>query len=248
MKNIIANFKMNFTNTQIKDYLIKLISRYEKDKVNLILCLPYTALSTADYFLSGSEIKIGAQNLSDEDEGKNTGEISGIMLKDCGVSYVIVGHSERRSKFRENGKIINKKIKMALKNSLKVIFCVGESLAEKNSGKTAEVIKAQLEDGFKGLYENELENIIIAYEPVWAIGSGKTPLAKEIDSAVKTIKKTVENDFSLKASEKIEIVYGGSVDNKNFNSFTKIKGINGLLIGGASLDPINLCQIVKEIK
>ena len=248
MKKIIGNFKMNKTNSEIKEYIIKLLPRLEKDKAEVILCLPFTALAMAKFLLEGSQVKLGSQNLSDEDEGKNTGEISGSMLKDCGVSTVIVGHSERRAKFKENGKMINKKIKVALKNGLEVILCVGETLTEKNLHKTVETIKTQIEEATKGLYENELENIVIAYEPIWAIGSGKTPLVKEIESVVKLIRKTITDDFSAKAGEKIEVIYGGSVDNKNCGSISKIKGVNGLLVGGACLDADNFSQIVKDTR
>ncbi len=245
---IIGNLKMNKTNTQVKDYIMKLLPRYEMGRHEVVLCLPYTALSTAKFLLDGSDIKLGAQNLCDDEVGKNTGEISGEMLHDCGVEYVIVGHSERRAKYKDNAKAINKKIKIALKNRLKVIFCVGESLAEKNLLKTFETLKAQIEDGLKGLYENELENIVIAYEPIWAIGSGKTPLAKEIDASIKSIRKVIENDFSLKAAQKIEVLYGGSVDNKNCSSIAKLGQVNGLLIGGACLDAINFSQLIKDVK
>ena len=214
MNKIIGNFKMNKTSSEIKEYIMKLLPRLEKDKVEVTLCLPYTSLSLASFLLQGSGVKLGAQNLSDEESGKNTGEISGSMLKDCSVSTVIVGHSERRSKFKENGKMINKKIKIALKNSLEVVLCVGETLAEKNLHKTIDTIKSQIEEATKGLYENELENIVIAYEPIWAIGSGKTPLAKEIENVIKIIRKTITEDFSLKAGENIEVIYGGSVDNR----------------------------------
>ncbi len=245
---IIGNIKMNKTNTQVKDYIMKLLPRYEQGKHETILCLPYTSLTTAKFLLEGSGIMLGAQNLCDEEAGKNTGEISGEMLHDCGAGYVIVGHSERRAKYKENAKSINKKIKIALKNRLKVVFCVGESLAEKNLLKTFETLKTQIEDGLKGLYENELENIIIAYEPVWAIGSGKTPLSKEIEASIKAIRKVIANDFSDKAAQKIEILYGGSVDNKNCSSIAKIKEVNGLLIGGACLDAINFSQLIKDVK
>lgn len=245
---IVANLKMNKTNSEIKEYIMKFLPRYERGKHEVVFCLPFTSLTTAKFLLEGSEVKLGAQNLCDEESGKNTGEISGEMLHDCGTEYVIVGHSERRAKYKDNAKTINKKIKIALKNRLKVILCVGESLAEKNLLKTFETLKTQIEDGLKGLYENELENIIIAYEPIWAIGSGKIPLAKEIEASIKAIRKVIENDFSLKASEKIEVLYGGSVDNKNCQTITKIKQVNGLLIGGACLDPVNFSQLVKDVK
>ncbi len=248
MKKVIGNFKMNKTVTETKDYIMKFLSRVDEGKAEIVLCLPSVSLFMAKYLLEGSAVKLGGQNISDEEAGKNTGEISGVMLKDCGADYVILGHSERRAKFKENGKCINKKIKIALKNRLKVIFCIGESLTEKNLQKTAEVLKVQLEDGLKGLYENELDNIIIAYEPIWAIGSGKVPTVKEIEGCAKIIRKVVENDFSKKAAEKIEIVYGGSVDNKNCASISKIKELSGLLVGGACLDPINFSQLVKDVK
>ncbi len=248
MKKIVANFKMNKTNNEVKDYIMKLLPKYEKDKAEIVLCVPFTAITLSKFLLDGTGINIGAQNICDEDDGKSTGEICGSMIKNCGADYVIVGHSERRVKFKENGRIINKKIKLALKNRLKVILCIGETLAEKNTLKTNEVIKTQLEDALKGLYENELDNIVIAYEPIWAIGTGKTPLAKEIENTVKVIRKVVADDFSDKAGEKIEVLYGGSVDVKNIASFSKIKNINGMLVGGASLDADNFSQIIKNIR
>ena len=247
MYTIVANFKMNKTSTQIKDYIMKILPRVD-GKSELILALPSTSLSLAKFLLEGSEIKVCGQNLCDEEAGKNTGEVSGAMIKECGCDYVIVGHSDRRIKYKETGRTINKKIKIALKNRLKVIICVGESMSDKNSKKTNESLKSQVCEALKGLYENELENIIIAYEPVWAIGSGKLPLAKEIESAVKTIRKTIASDFSDKAGENTKVIYGGSIDNKNSNSIIKVKGINGLLVGGACLDPISFSQLIKELK
>lgn len=243
MKKIIANFKMNMVGEEVKNYFIKLLAKVN-GKNQVIVCPPYPYLSLAGYIAKGSQIEIGAQNICDEEEGKCTGEVSGKMLKDCGAGYVIIGHSERKSKYRENGRIINKKIKLALKNGLKVILCIGETVTEKNLGKTKEVIKNQIEEAFKGLYENELFNITIAYEPVWAIGTGKTPTVKDVEMVAKYVREIVCADFSPKA-EKIEVVYGGSVDNKNCSSFAKAKGINGLLVGGASLDVDNFAQICK---
>lgn len=248
MKTLIANFKMNMTPTQTKDYLITFLSRVDSEKLDLTLCLPYTSLFIGDFWCADKNIRLGAQNLSDEEEGRNTGEISGAMLKDSGVDYVIVGHSERRKRFKEDGKSINRKIKIGLKNGLGLILCVGESLAERNTLKTYEVLKEQIESALKGLYENELERIIIAYEPVWAVGSGKTPSPKEIEEAVKEIRKVVCDDFSLGASESIRIVYGGSVDSKNIRQLNSCKNINGFLIGQACLDPnefLKICSLVR---
>ena len=245
MKKIIANFKMNMNNKEVKNYFIKLLAKVNS-RNEVVVCPPLTSLSLANYFVQGSQVMLGAQNICDEEEGKCTGEVSGKMVKDCGASYVLIGHSERRTKFRENGKIINKKIKIALKNCLKVIFCVGETLADKNIGKTKDAIKVQVQEALKGLYENELENITIAYEPVWAIGTGKTPNAKDVENVVKFIREVVCEDFSPK-SEKIQIIYGGSVDNKNCTVYSKIKGVDGLLVGSASLNPDTFLQIIKSV-
>lgn len=245
MKQVIANFKMNGTNDEIKQYLINFLSKVDQEKANITLCLPFTALSEGNYFLAGSKINLGAQNLSDEEEGKCTGEINGKMLVSAGVQSVIVGHSERRSKFKENGRIINKKIKIALKNRLNVILCVGESLTEKNTLKTLETIKNQLEEALKGLYENELERVTIAYEPIWAIGTGKNATVKEIEYAVKAIRKVLSDDFSSKAGKETQVVYGGSITNKNVQSIMRAKGLDGILVGGACLDANNFASLIN---
>lgn len=247
MKYIIANFKMNKTVSQTKQYLINLIPKVDDKKHNLVLCLPFTSLTTAQYLLSETQISLGAQNLSDEEENKCTGEISGQMLKDCGAKFVIVGHSERRTKFKENAKSINKKIKIALKNRLKVILCVGETLAERNTLKMLESLKNQIEEALKGLYENELENVVIAYEPIWAIGSGKIPTNKEIETSIRAIRKVITDDFSAKAGENIAVVYGGSIDFKNAPTIKKAKGLDGMLIGGACLEVDSFAQILREV-
>lgn len=246
MKKIIANFKMNKTPSQIKQYLIDLMARYKDgDKVELGLSIPYPSLPIAKFLIGERKIKLGAQNLSDEEVGKNTGEVSGEMLKDVGVNYVIIGHSERRKKFKEDNKTINNKIKMALKNGLEIILCVGESLSEYNTLKTKDVLTEQLESAFKGLYENELENITVAYEPIWAIGTGKTPSAREIEKASKVIRSVIKEDFSAKASENIQILYGGSINAKNISQFKNLKYSNGFLVGGACLDLAEFLQIIN---
>ncbi len=245
-KIVIANFKMNKTEQETKDYLINFLSRYEDYKANLILAVPFTSLPIAKFMLHGRDISIAGQNICEDEKGY-TGEISGQMLVDAGASYVIVGHSERRVKFKEDSKVINKKIKNGLKNGLSIILCVGESLADKNTMKTLVSLKSQIEEALKGLYENELENIVIAYEPVWAIGSGKTPSAKDVEMAVKSIRKVVSDDFSSKAGEQIRIVYGGSINPKNISKFSNIDGLNGILVGTASLDSNIFMQIINSM-
>ena len=241
MRRIIANFKMNKTASEIKDYLMSLVSKFN-NKNEVVLCVPFTNLAIGDFLLKGQEnIKLGAQNLCDEEEDKCTGEINGKMLKDAGAQFVIVGHSERRTKFKESGKSINKKIQIALKNGIKVIVCIGETLADRNT------LRNQLTEALKGLYENELENITVAYEPIWAIGSGRTPQPKEIETVANIIRKAITEDFSANAGKEIKIVYGGSVNQKNAVSFCKVDGINGLLIGGGCLDCDNFLQILSLI-
>ena len=248
MKTIVANFKMNQTPLETKKYLINFISRFNREKdLDVTLCLPFTSLYEARYLLEETTIKLGAQNICDTETGSCTGEISGQMLADAEVDAVIIGHSERRAKFKENNKIINKKIKIALKNGLSVVLCVGESLAEKNTLKTLTALREQIEEALKGLYENELENITIAYEPIWAIGSGKNAGVREIEYGVKMIRKAIEDDFSEKAAKSVRVLYGGSVNAKNIASISKAKGVDGVLVGGACLDVnvfLNLISLI----
>ena len=244
---IFANFKMNQTQSQTKEYLMNFIPKINDFKSEVTLCLPFTSLPVAHYLIGENPIKLGAQNISDKDSGALTGEVSGAMLKDVGVETVIIGHSERRSKFKENAKLINQKIKTALKNGLTVVLCIGETLAEKNTLKTPEILKEQIEDALKGLYENELENIIIAYEPIWAIGTGQKPTNKEIEKSIKEIRNVITNDFSVSAGEKINVLYGGSVNSKNVDQIKKSKGLDGFLIGGACLDVNHLLQILTLV-
>ena len=245
MKKIIANIKMGQTPSETKKYLMTLASKFDDEIKELTICLPYTSLACGQYLLSNTNIAIGAQNLSDEEKGSYTGEISGAMLKDSGVKRVIIGHSERRSKFKETNKLINKKIKIALKNRLEVILCVGENLIDKNTMKTLDVITVQIEECLKGLYENELENITIAYEPVWAIGTGKSATIKEIEASVSAIRKAVAHSFSQKAGDEMSIVYGGSINVKNIVSIIKANGLYCVLIGGSSLDVQNLLYMIS---
>lgn len=246
MKNlIVGNYKMNFTTKEFSNYLDAFLPKVKHCQNDIVLCVPYTNLMLGAQKLTSTNIKLGAQNLSTEESGAYTGEISNCMLKELGTNYVIVGHSERRQMFKETDEQINKKIIRALSVNLKVILCIGETKAEKNANKTKQVITNQLEKALNGLYENELENIVIAYEPIWAIGSGKTPQAKEIEEILQEIRNYIKENFSLTASNNICILYGGSVNEANYVNFLKIKGINGLLVGGACLDVDKFASIVK---
>ena len=243
-KIIISNLKMNTVPSDMKSYSMQLATKTAGSKNGIIVCMPFTHFHTAKQFLDGSKIEIGAQNVSDEEAGKNTGEISASMLKDSGVSYVIVGHSERRSKFKETDRLINKKLKMALSQGLKVILCVGEDRVTRENKGACQFVKKQLDDALKGIYENELESVIIAYEPIWAIGTGKTATLKDIEKMVCVLRKEIAYLYNDKT--KINIVYGGSIDINNYKKIISLPCLDGALIGGASLDVDNFSVIARE--
>ena len=235
-KLIVGNFKMNTTLKEFSLYLDRFLPKIKDSKNSIVMCVPYTHLMLANQKLVATDVKFGSQNLSVDESGAHTGEISNHMIKDIGASYTLVGHSEIRKRVKETNEQVNQKIINALGVNLKAILCVGETKTERNAGKTDFVLKKQIDIALKGLYENELKNIIIAYEPCWAIGTGKTATSKDIENAVKIIRKTIAESFSDKAAEKIQILYGGSTKLENFNNILKIQGINGLLVGGACLD------------
>ncbi len=247
-KLIIANNKMNMVEEEAKAYFTKLVARANLNNAEVVICPSYTSLSVANFLTKGSGIKLGAQNVSEEEFGAFTGEVNAEMLKGVGAEYVIVGHSERRSKFKETDKLINKKIKMSLKHGMKCIYCVGESLVEKNAGKTESTIKHQIEEGLKGLYQNELESVIIAYEPVWAIGTGVAATPKDIENGALVIRNAVATIFNEEAAQKLKVVYGGSLNDKNFQSILSIKGVDGGLFGGISLNADSFLHIINNVK
>lgn len=247
-KLIIANLKMNQNATDAKMYFTKLVAGFSAARCDLIVCPSFMSLPIANFLTQGSAIKLGAQDVSDEDNGACTGEISASMIKDAGAEYVIVGHSERRTKFKESDKLINKKIKMALKNGLKCVFCIGESLTDRNSGKAYDTLKKQLEEGLRGLYENELESVIIDYEPIWAVGTGNNASVRDVELAAKQIRKVVFENFSEKASRDIQVIYGGSLNEKNCSALLNASGIDGGLFGGASVDAVPFLNMINALK
>ncbi len=244
-KFVVANFKMNTTLTEFGAYLDEFLPRVKDCKSNIILCIPATHFHVANQRLSATSIKFGAQNISSEESGAHTGEISSLMVKDCGAFCTLVGHSEVRKKFKESFETINQKIIRALAVNLKVILCIGETKYERINKKTQQVLRRQLEVALKGLYENELKNVIIAYEPIWAIGSGKTPSVKDVEIAANDIRNIIADNFTSRSAEKINILYGGSINENNCSVFSKIRGINGLLVGGACLNPKSFANICK---
>jgi len=240
---VAANWKMNKVLSSSKIFISDLTSNVkEVDNLDIIICPPLTSLYNINL---KAPFYLGAQNFHYEDDGAYTGEVSINMLKDCNVDYVIIGHSERRNMFFEIDKNIRKKIIVALKNKIKPILCVGESLKDRNDGISFEVIKKQLLKGMEGV--RSLNNICIAYEPIWAIGSGETAKPEQINDMHKFIRDTVSEKYSKNEAENISILYGGSVNSDNANQLISINGVNGFLIGGASLDVAIFSDIVKIV-
>lgn len=245
---IVGNWKMNKTSAEAVDFAHELIDSVGKQStVTVVICPPYTAFSSLASALEGSNIMLGAQNMNPEHSGAYTGEISASMLRDHFVNYVIIGHSERRVLFKEDNAFINQKVKAALENNLRPILCVGETLAEREEGRTIEVVRMQIEEGLKGTSSANTDRIIIAYEPVWAIGTGvnATPhMAQEVHAAIRSI---LEKEFG-KRGRKILILYGGSMKPDNAEELLEQFDIDGGLVGGASLMARSFSQIIHAAK
>ena len=242
---ISANWKMNMKIDEVQAFLAAFIPlvREQKD-VEIVIAPPYTALYTAANLLRITNIRLAAQNVFYEEKGAYTGEISPVMLADTGCSHVIIGHSERRIYFGETDEIINRKIRAVRKNGLQVIFCIGESLAERESGMTFEVLKRQVTEGLK---EISPEALVIAYEPVWAIGTGKTATPMQAQEAHKYIRKTLSDIYGASAGD-LRILYGGSVTPENVDVLMACPDVDGALVGGASLKPDSFARIVNYNK
>jgi len=209
--------------------------------VDIVIAPPFTSLVSAAEGVKSTNIKIAAQDVFYEEKGAFTGEIAPSMLLDCGCSHVIIGHSERRQYFNETDDIVNKKIRTAKKNGLGIIFCIGESLAERESGKTFDVLKREIE---KGLENIDGDNIVVAYEPIWAIGTGKTATPAQAQEVHAYMRGGLRILYGNKADE-IRIIYGGSVTPENIDSLMACKDVDGALVGGASLKAESFARIVK---
>lgn len=247
-KVIAGNWKMNMDLKESEKLIVELknLLKNEKAKCDVIICPPFTSLSDASKFLEGSTIKLGAQNMYFEENGAYTGEVSASMLKSVGCEFVILGHSERRTIFGESDEIINKKIKKALSAGLKPIFCVGELLEEREAGITKEVVKRQVLTGLKDITVEDMKSIIIAYEPVWAIGTGKTATPAQAQEVHKYIRDLIEIQYSLEAALDIVIQYGGSVKPDNAKELLSQPDIDGALVGGACLKADSFMGIIKS--
>jgi len=247
-KVIAGNWKMNMLPNEAIKYIEDFAPMVKDADAEVVLCVPYTDLFYALLNVQGTNIKIGAQNMHFEDKGAFTGEVSGEMLKVIGVEYVIIGHSERREYFAETDETVNKKIKAAFKYELKPIVCVGEKLEEREAGKTVEIITNQTAKALEGLTNEQVENTIIAYEPIWAIGTGKTATSEDANESVKAIRAKIAEIYGKETAEKVIIQYGGSVKSSNAKELFETSDIDGGLVGGASLKPEEFSKIVKYNK
>lgn len=248
-KKIIAgNWKMNMLPNETIQFIEELAPIVKDTENEVILCVPYTDLFYALLTAQNTKIKIGAQNMHFEEEGAYTGEISGKMLKSIGVEYVILGHSERRQYFGENDEMVNKKIKAAFQYELKPIVCVGETLEQREAGKTEEVITKQIELALEGLKEEQVEETIIAYEPIWAIGTGKTATKEEANGSIQAIRNKIRESYGQTVADRVIIQYGGSIKSTNAKELFEMSDIDGGLVGGASLKVDEFTKIIQYNK
>ena len=247
-KVIAGNWKINMLPNEAIEYMTELSSLVKDTDNEVIICAPYTDLFYVLMHAQGTNIKIGAQNMHFEESGAYTGEVSGKMLKSIGVEYVIIGHSERRQYFAETDETVNKKIKAAFANDLKPIVCVGESLEQREAGKTEEIITTQTRLALDGLTNEQVKNTIIAYEPIWAIGTGKTATSEDANNSIKSIREEISKIYGKDVADCVIIQYGGSVKSTNAKELFTTSDIDGGLVGGASLKPEEFRKIVNYDK
>lgn len=244
---IAGNWKM-FKTLKEGEELVNSLKRdlYKIEGLDIVVCPPFTLLAYLADMLVSSNIDLGGQDCYWQDEGAFTGEVSCKMVKDTGAKYVIIGHSERRQFFGETNEAVNKKTKAALKNALLPIICVGESLEEREKGKTFDVIDGHIKNGLKDITEEELLNIVVAYEPVWAIGTGKTATSAQAQEVHKFIRDLLAKLYSKDTASQVRIQYGGSVKPENIAELMQQPDVDGALVGGASLKAESFSEIIKK--
>jgi len=248
-KPIIAgNWKMFKTVQETLAFVADIKGKAEVEGVESVICAPFTNLPALVEAVRGTSIKVGAQNMHWEDNGAYTGEVSGIMLSELGVQYVIIGHSERRAYFAETDETVNKKVHAAFKHHLIPIVCVGEKLEEREAGKTKAIVKVQIEAGLQGLTTAQATEAVIAYEPIWAIGTGKSSTSADANEVISYIRELVKGQFGADVSAAIRIQYGGSVKPGNIKEYMAMSDIDGALVGGASLEGASFTQLVEGAK
>ncbi|MDR2601520.1 MAG: triose-phosphate isomerase [Spirochaetaceae bacterium] len=242
---IAGNWKMHKTRAEAAELAKALVAGLKDGKHKYLAAPSFTLLETVGAILKGGNILLGAQDCAEEEQGAHTGEVSVLQLKDLGVQVIILGHSERRHLYKEDDALINKKLKLALKHGFEVILCVGELLEEREAGRAEEVCERQTTEGLKGVSAEELERVTIAYEPVWAIGTGKTATPNDAEAIHAYIRKIVGKLYGNEAAEKIIIQYGGSVKPENAAQLMAQKNIDGALVGGAALKAETFIPIAK---
>ncbi len=246
---IAANWKMNMTATQTRAFAEEfrpLLSR--PNPCDVVICVPFVNIPAAIKAFKGCRISIGAQNLNQEVSGAYTGEVSADMLKDLGVKYVIVGHSERRRYYGETDKTVNEKVLAAIHAGIRPIICVGESLEQRQYGVTMEVISSQVKIALRNVPLEEMRHVVIAYEPLWAIGTGETASPEDAGTVCTSIRTTIRQLYDAKTARAVTIQYGGSMNEKNAFDLLSQNDIDGGLIGGAALNPYSLIQIIQATR
>ena len=244
---IAGNWKMNKSPVETKEYFNKFNDLVKESKSKVVLCVPFVDIQVAQESTQNTNISIGAQNMYYIDSGAYTGEISAKMLKDMNLEYVIIGHSERRQYFNEIDDIVNLKIKAALENNIKPILCVGETLEQREKGIQNEIISLQIINALKDIDKEEIKNVIIAYEPVWAIGTGLAATAIDANNSIIVIRNEIANIYGVEIANDICILYGGSIKSENAHELFSMPDIDGGLVGGASLEPEEFAKIVNSI-
>ena len=244
-KVIAGNWKMNMLPNEAIALIENLTPLVKNTKNDVIICVPFTDLFYSLLTVQGTNIKDGAQNMHFEESGAYTGEVSGKMLQSINVEYVIIGHSERRQYFAETDETVNKKVKSALKYNLKPIICVGETLEQREAGMAADIITTQTRLALEGVKPEEMATITIAYEPIWAIGTGKTATSEDANNSIKAIREEVRKLYGDKIADEIIILYGGSVNSSNAKELFETSDIDGGLVGGASLKAEEFAKIVN---
>ena len=244
-KVIAGNWKMNKLPNESIDFITELAPLVKDTENEVVVCVPYTDLFYTLLHTQGTNIKVGAQNMNAEEKGAYTGEVSGEMLKSIGVEYVIIGHSERRAYYNETDESVNKKLKKALSLDLKPIVCVGESLEQRENGSAKDIVTTQTKLALEGLTNDQVKNTIIAYEPIWAIGTGKTATSEDANDAIKAIRAKVREIYGEEVADEVIIQYGGSVKSSNAKELFSTSDIDGGLVGGASLKPDEFSKIVN---
>lgn len=244
-KVIAGNWKMNKVLSEATDFMEAVVDQVKDDKqAEAIVCAPFPYLPALVEKAKGSSVKVGAQTMHFEDSGAFTGEVSPLMLKDLGVTHVIIGHSERREYFAETDDTVNKKTKAALAHQLTPIVCVGETLEQREEGETKNHVKSQITDALQGLSNEQISQVVVAYEPIWAIGTGETASSEDANEVCAHIRHVIKQLTSEEVAENVAIQYGGSVGPDTVDELLAQSDIDGALVGGASLEPDSFLQLV----